>query len=366
MNTITVEKQQVIKTLSSIKDDNVSIAGININRRNLLDALKLQDQPDSDRLTLTYGKVSWFNADGSNELDNEPCIQISCNHTVMRFLNRATVKYGDPKVTPLNFIDYRQYNPINNNLTGIPLNVKELIKALNYTMVNLADKNEYRDKFRCVLFESTDNNNLLLIAADGFRLGISQIDALRLPELKAMIHYDDLKRLLQYLKSIKPIGKGKSKYYPDVFMQTTDKALQFNTELTNIVLPINDYTFPSYPELIPLDGTPITFNANELLEAVKALTHIAKDSSGIIRLKFIKKHIELSATSPEYGTSKVNCNASVSRDCYTAINYKYLKDYLTQVKNQTVTVAINTPSSPIVFTTQDNNVSVIMPMFVQW
>ena len=131
-------------------------------------------------------------------------------------------------------------------------------------------------------------------------------------------------------------------------------------------VPIPDYTFPNYIELIPRDGTPITFNTNEVLEAVKSLSHIAKDSSGIIRLKFIKKHIELSATNPEIGESKVNCNANVSRDCYTAINYKYLKDYLNQVKNQVVTVAISTPSSPIVFTTQDNNVSVIMPMFVQW
>ncbi|KKK57649.1 hypothetical protein LCGC14_3052340 [marine sediment metagenome] len=119
---IKVFRENVIKSLSSIKDDNVSIADVAIDRRKLLAALRLQTE---DRLIINYGKVSWHEVTehSTNDVDNETCIQISCDHTVMRFLNRPKSKnYLEPKVIPLNFIDHQSEQP-KPELTGIPLTI---------------------------------------------------------------------------------------------------------------------------------------------------------------------------------------------------------------------------------------------------
>jgi hypothetical protein len=55
MQTIKCLRENVIKTLTSIKDDNVSIFDVAIERRKLLEALKLLTD---DTLTLNYGRVS--------------------------------------------------------------------------------------------------------------------------------------------------------------------------------------------------------------------------------------------------------------------------------------------------------------------
>ncbi len=64
MNTIKVLNENVIKALSSIKEDNVSIADVVIDRRKLLAALKLQTQADAEVITLNYGKLSWQKSTG--------------------------------------------------------------------------------------------------------------------------------------------------------------------------------------------------------------------------------------------------------------------------------------------------------------
>jgi len=339
---IKVLRENIIKSLTSIKDDNVSIADVIINRKKLLSVLKLQTQADADLITLSYGNVSYQN------IENEPCVQFNCNHTTFRFLNRPKqARYGqEPKIVPLNFIDYRE--SATQELTGIVIDSRELIKALSFVLPCVATE-QSRPVLNCILFES-GNNELKLVAADGFRLAVDTLSTPNIPEDKVLIQLKDISRLLTFLKSTKPIGKGKGKYYPDLYLSYNDKTIKFATKDGYIDLEKQDGTFPDYTQLIPTHGAHIELVASDMLQAVKAVSTMAKDGSGIVRLKFSKypAKLILSARSEDLGNSSVECLAKVDRDCKIAVNGNYLIAYLAACKDSIIDLFITHESSPIV------------------
>lgn len=355
--------ENVIKALSSVKEDNVSIADVAIDRRKLLEVLKLQNRIGNEFLTINYGKVAWRDSDYT--VDNESCVQFSCNHTVMRFLNRPKSKnWQEPKIIPLNFVT----RLTKTKLAGIPIDTQELIKALTFVLPCVAIETS-RPVLNCILFESGDDI-LKLVAADGFRLGIDKVNASGVPTDQVLIDRADIARLMTFLKAIKPVGSGKSKYWPEVYVSYADKAIKFMDESGSAIkLDKQKGTFPNYALLIPKDGTKIEFISNDMLRAVKSVANIANDGSGIVRLNF--KHgkpcgrITISAQSPEYGESSADCDALVEADCKIAANNRYLIDFLNQCKDSRLTMRVSSDSSPMVFEV-DGRTSVIMPMFVQW
>lgn len=364
--TIQVNRKDLIAKLSSIKDDNISIADIAISRQRLLEALKLQTE---DRLAINYGKVSWQDdgSEGSRDLEPTPCIQFSCNHTIMRFLNHPKVKYGQElEVIPLNFVDHLDTARV--ELTGIPLDTQELIKAITFVLPCVATETT-RPVLNCILFDS-DNDVIKLVSADGFRLGINKVAAKGVPTDKVLLQVTDIQKLLTFLKAIKPIGKGKSKCYPGVYLAHDYKAIKFSSANGSIELDKQIYTFPDYPQLIPADGNKIEFISNDMLAAVKALSHIAKDGGGIIRLQF-QKHdtagkIILTAKSEDRGESSVECDAIVESDCKIAVKANYLLDLLSLCKDTRVTTRVKHYTAPMVFDIDDNRQWTVMPMYVQW
>jgi hypothetical protein len=92
--TIKTLNENVIKVLSQVTNDNVTIGDVTINRKTLLESLKLFKLDDV--LRINYGQVTWFdnvseyrdNAIFQTTIDGESCIQISIDRNTMRFLNR--------------------------------------------------------------------------------------------------------------------------------------------------------------------------------------------------------------------------------------------------------------------------------------
>lgn len=383
--TIKVQRKDFINQLSGIKEDNISIAGIAINRRKLLDTLKLQTQPDADILNIQYGNVSWtdkykpqYDSGLRNDtwheskVENEPCIQISCDHTIMRFLNKPKVKGWNNElvnIIPLNFVDHQNYKPP--VLSGVLIDIPELLNALNYTLSCVATTQD-RPALNCVLFESS-KGELRLVSADGFRIAIAPIKVKGLKEDNSLIHMTDCARLLTFLKASKPTGKGRSKSYPDLYFSSDKKTATFSTATNNITLIKQDYQFPDFSKVIPKDGNMIAFNSDDMMQAVKSIAYNAKQNGNIIRLQFYQgkpaDKIVLSAKHDSHDgeqVSNVECLANVSADCKIAVNYNFLLDVLKHFKQSVIKLSVTTPSSPMKFYLQNNNTAVVMPMFTEW
>lgn len=363
---IKVNRKDLIVKLSSIKEDNISIADIAISRKRLLEALKLQTQADADILTINYGKVSWRELyDTSNTIDNETSIQISCNHTVMRFLNRPYAKYGrETKVIPLNFIDYRA-EQVKQELTGIPIDTQELIEALTF-VIHGVETDGTRPALECVLFDC-DKNKLTLVTADGFRLPVATMTVKGMTKKQVLIHRLDIPKLLTFLKSGTE-GKGRHKTWLDTYIDIRESKTQFMSDKGKIEFDNQTGTYPNYALLIPDIGTHIQVIAFEMLEAVKLAGISAKDGSGIVRLKFNKypDRLTVIARSEEVSDTIIECQALVDRECYIAVNGKYLIDFLSTCKDNVIDLFVDKPSSPMVVYKNQEQLETIMPMFVQW
>jgi DNA polymerase III sliding clamp (beta) subunit (PCNA family) len=364
--TIKTTNDNLIKALTGITNENVSIGDVTIDRKRLLECLKLY--PESV-LNIDYGSVTWFDnvseykdkAYFKTTIDDQACIQIRLDRQIIRFLNRPKLnKRGLPyDVTPLNFTE----SIIKTELTGYTISVKALLEALNFTAINIASEDS-RPVLNAILFES-DGSTLKLIAADGFRLGVANLTVPGIGTNKALITLTDITKLLKFIKALKPSGKGKTKVLPDVNFNFTDKGINFTSDNGKLELVSIDGNFPKYQSLIPENGTKIEFIASDMFKALKALKAIAKDGSGIIRLQFYAGKVVLTSRSEELGDSSVECDAIVESDCRIACNVQYLSELMNVCGNSKVSLKITKDSSPALFEV-DGNISVIMPMAVQW
>lgn len=377
---IKVLRENMIRTLYNINESNVQIADVAFSRKRLLEALKLLNYPGTEVLTLNYGKMSFREYNGESvvtTMDNEPCIQFNCDHQVMRFLNRPipSKRKLEPEIKSLHFIEHSlDVKPV---LVGIPIDVKELLSALQFVMPCVAIE-QSRPVLNCVLFntDTGEDDTLTLVSADGFRLGIAKLTVKGLPKNKVLIHSSDVAKLVTFLKAVKPTSSYTHRHkaikeYPEVYLSyQADNSIKFSVESNSITFTRQEGTFPKYEQLIPQTGTHIEFIASEMLQAVKAIMPTAKDGSGIIRLNFAREYpagkITLSARSEERGDVSVECTAKVQADCKIASNGKYLKDFLSQCKDNVIDLFLTTPSSPMVFHDMLERCQVLMPMFAQW
>lgn len=370
MNQIKLDRKQFIKQLATVKDDNISIADVVIDRRKLVEALRLQTQPDADILTLTYGKLAWQSENGDYQVDHEPSIQFSCNHTTMRFLNRPKHPKNNSRYTPtikaLNFTDHQTEQP-RQEFTGIPVDTEELLTALNFVIHGVAIE-ETRPVLNCVCFNCS-KDKIELVTADGFRLPVTIVYSKGMTNKQALIHRCDIPKLVTFLKN-NVTGKGKSKGWLSTYVDIRESKTQFMSDKGKVEFDNQTGSYPDYTRLIPNEGyTHIELIASQMLEAVKALKHIADDGSGIIRLQFVKGYpigtLTLAAKSEDYGESSTECDAKVDQDYKIAVNAKYLADVLGTCGDRVIDLFVQSPSHPIVFC-DDTRLEVIMPMFVQW
>jgi len=106
--------------------------------------------------------------------------------------------------------------------------------------------------------------------------------------------------------------------------------------------------------------------APELRNAVRRLEGIAKDGTGIVRLKWTETAMAVSARSEEKG--EISAEIPVQPESLpgrVALNVKYLLDYL-EGKEGLITLGKDEGSSPALFHYGSKPVVAIMPMNVQW
>lgn len=352
---VKVLRENLVKSLSSIKSDNVSICDIIIARQTLLEALKIQTE--CNIVNVQYGTVSGYTK------EPETCIQFTCDRTKMRFLNHKVItRKNNGDIKAINFVESIKSL---NKKTGTIIDSQELLKAINFVLPCVAKEEYARPYLRCMLFQC-DNDTINLTSADAYRLGKTSVQAKGINQGNILIEYDDIQRVVKFLKTVNVSGTGRNKEYEPIGLTFNEQTVTFTSASNKLEINNQDYKYPEYDKLIPQSGSKITFIASELLQATKALHSIAKDSSNIIRLNFSQDKITLSAKSEEVGNSTTECNAKVELDGCIAFNTSYLMQFLKLCKNDIVTMLYKDKSSTALFTLNETHQYIIMPMGVQW
>jgi len=123
---------------------------------------------------------------------------------------------------------------------------------------------------------------------------------------------------------------------------------------------------PNFKQLIPKDiPTKVKFFPGDLERAIKRLSAIAKEGSGIVRLAWTNDTMTVSASSEEVGKVEGTLPVQADNPDKVAINVEYLLEYL-DGKEGMITMGVTGGTSPVVFHHRASPLVMVMPMNVQW
>lgn len=219
-----------------------------------------------------------------------------------------------------------------------------------------------------------DSGNLVMAAADGFRLAVQRGNLAedQENEISAVVPA----RTIAEVRRILAVSKAEQ---IKVNFSSEMGQVEFAPEAgkgTRLVSQLLQGTFPSYEQLVPSEWTSrATFNRQEMLQCVKSAAIFARDGSSIVRMELEAKNdgtgvFNVSGMSEEVGDNCGRVDASLleGEGGRIAFNSRYLVDVLGALDSEQVEFEMNSGSSPGVFRIQgdDTYVQVVMPMSVQW
>ncbi|WP_367363290.1 hypothetical protein [Mesotoga sp.] len=225
---------------------------------------------------------------------------------------------------------------------------RELLKSLS-KLLPLSATSENKRNLYGVLVETTDGG-LRLVASDGFRLGYADTAAVVMKEESIMIPLYFAK-LLQGILKLVPEG--------EVSIRADKSAVKIQSEYFELVFPRPDFDFPDYRRILPSGfKANLEVNREELLEAVNR-------SLGTDKVRLTREGEVISITG-KIGEGNFTHKVSVAGDGEMKATYnpKFLKDALTAIDSELVTLGFVEANSPLQLAPEEGEVEkyIIMPI----
>ncbi len=220
------------------------------------------------------------------------------------------------------------------------------------------------------IYAELEEDDLNLVAADGFRLAVYR--------MKLASSVKDKVAVIIPSKTLGEISRllGDQDEPVEISLDHKKGQALFHLRSAEVVSQLIQGAFPSYSQVIPQEYTTrAVMNVAEFLRITRMSSIFARDASGIVRLvispgsELMPGKVTVSAQAEEVGDNVGEIDALVDgAEAKIAFNVKYLSDVLSVLHADQVALEVTTPSSPGVIRPigVDNYVHVIMPMFVQW
>ncbi len=208
--------------------------------------------------------------------------------------------------------------------------------------------------------QEESEKKLLLVATDGYRLSLQQVQKEVELEKPLLIPV----RVLREVMGIK-----EESGMVNIFIAEQKNQVLFEQGETVVVGRLIDAQFPQYEKIIPTDfSTRAIFDRQELLKAVKMSAVFARDSANIIRFTIKKDMIIVSANATQVGENTAEVEAKVKgEETDIAFNARYLLEFLGTIEEEEIVLEMTSPTSPGVFKIKDDPtfLHLIMPIRVQ-
>lgn len=237
---------------------------------------------------------------------------------------------------------------------------KDITKGLQ-PVIFAASQDTSRPALSGILMKRTDDG-FLLVATDGYRLSLKQytIAGVTSEEQQYVIPARFFRELAMLKDDLKTI---------ELYVASGSNQILFAQGGTVIVGRLIEADFPPYEKIIPSDfSVRVTFEREELQQAVKICSIFAKDAANIIKLSLKKDHIVVSSQSVSVGENTVNVEAQLhGEENEIAFNARYLHDVLGNIDAKEITFDMMGPLNPGVFRVANDEsfLHLIMPIRVQ-
>ncbi len=204
----------------------------------------------------------------------------------------------------------------------------------------------------------SNENNLVFVSTDSFRLAEKKIKASGLKEIPGI--------LIPY-KNISEILRAFGEFSGNIKICFNKNQISFSSDNVYLTSRVIDGVFPDYRQIIPKEfKTEAVVLKQDLLNALK-LSNIFSDKFNQVSLKITPKEkiFELSSSNNEVGENKTYLDASISGESVElGFNYKYFLDCFQSINTDSISIKLNESSKPLVISgVSDNSFTyLIMPM----
>lgn len=211
-----------------------------------------------------------------------------------------------------------------------------------------------------------EEQQVLLVTTDGYRLSLKQLVSAKKDKSE---HIDQKSYLIPARALREAIAVKETE--GDVVISVSTKSNQVILEQNNtiIVSRLIDADFPSYQKIIPPNHTTqISFDREEMFNAIKICAIFARESANIVRLEIKKEKTIISANLPSVGENTTEIDTVlVGEEANIAFNARYLLDLFNTLPEKEMIFEMTGPLNPGMFRIKDDEtfLHIIMPIRVQ-
>ena len=236
---------------------------------------------------------------------------------------------------------------------------QKLLKLLNKAKISISG-DETRHYLNGIYLHKTNLENksfLTGVATDSHRLSSSSL------EIDPNTNFESIilpKKTIFQLISLLEQNKNTIK------ISNTKSKIKFIMDHGILVSKVIDGRFPDYSKVVPRDNDKILMvKLNEFKNSIERVTTVSSDRKEGVKMIISKEALQLLVNSPNSGEGSENIDAKFnSNEMSISFNSKYLIDIASQIENDTITMNLKDPGSPVLIKDLSDKSSfyVIMPM----
>ena len=208
------------------------------------------------------------------------------------------------------------------------------------------------------VFIYTNEENLVFVSTDSFRLAEKKIKMKGLEEISGiLIPYKNISEILRIFGELQGLIK----------ISFNKNQISLSSENIYLTSRIIDGVFPDYRQIIPKEvKTDATLLKQDLLNALK-LSNIFSDKFNQVNLKIAPKEkmFELTSSSNDIGENKTDVDAAMTgEEVQIGFNYKYFLDCFQSIATDSLSIKLSGATRPIVISPVGDTsfIYLIMPM----
>ena len=246
-----------------------------------------------------------------------------------------------------------------NKEKNFEISSKKLLKLLNKTKISISN-DETRHYLNGIFIHKTklENKSFLCgVATDSHRLSSSSI------EIDPNIHIESIilpkKTIFQLIHLLDQNDKT-------IKISNNKSKIKFEMDTGVLISKVIDGRFPDYNKVIPKNNDKtLEIKLNEFKNSIERVTTVSSDRKEGLKMSISKETVQLSVNNPNSGEGVENINAKFnSDDLNISFNSRYLMDIASQVENETISIYLKDPGSPVLIrdNPDKNTFHVVMPM----
>ena len=208
------------------------------------------------------------------------------------------------------------------------------------------------------VFIYTNEDNLVFVSTDSFRLAEKKVKIKGLPEITGiLIPYKNISEILRIFGEVAST----------IEVCFNKNQISFSSDGVYLTSRVIDGVFPDYRQIIPkISNTNAIVLKQDLLNALK-ISNIFSDKFNQVSLKVLPKEkiFELSSANNDIGENKTYLDAAITgEDIELGFNYKYFLDCFQSITTDSLSIRFSGALAPLVISPVSDStfIYLIMPM----